>query len=402
MSLGVPAQVARDAGNRAVAVSTQVAALICLAAAFVSVLAPGFTELGGGGRWWVAGCLLPMMAAMLAVMITRATLAKVIYVVVGWASTFVYTVVLLHQTQSYTDTDLFVVALPLIALIFIGGSGPDARVGVIWATLAYASGDLAVFAAALVAGREFRLDSISLTTYILFMVLLLFHGITRGAYRGAHTLMLRTLREQRADEIRRAVAAELRAELHDTTLSELAAVASATPGPVTARFRERITSDIRHWTQDPFASSSPREGGDEGEWRTSELAEAIEHARDSGLIVDVSGDRAPYAALSGHKRRALGLAARQCLVNVQKHSGQSRAEVMLSSSDDAVSVVVVDAGRGFDVATLTAEGNDRMGLLHSVIGRVERVGGSVSVFSKPDAGTSVLIIVPSLDDEGHS
>jgi signal transduction histidine kinase len=37
-----------------------------------------------------------------------------------------------------------------------------------------------------------------------------------------------------------------------------------------------------------------------------------------------------------------------------------------------------------------------MGLLHSVIERVERVGGSVSVFSKPGAGTSVLMIVPAV------
>ncbi|NNC12947.1 ATP-binding protein [Planctomonas sp. JC2975] len=398
MSLGVPAQVAREAGNRAVALSTQVAALSCLIAAVVVVLVPGLFG-PGEVRWWAACCLLPM-AALLVVLMRRATSALcVAYVVVGSAATFVYTIALLEQTTDYSNTNLFVVALPLVALMLVGGSAPDARIGVLWATLAYAVGDLAVFAAALGTGREFRFDSISLGAYVLFMALLLFHGMTRGAYRGAHTLIMRTLREQRADELRRSIAAELRAELHDTTLSELAAIAAASPGPVSPALRERLEDDIRFWTTDA-ATSHRAKPAEQNEWRTSELAEAIAHARDSGLVVDVSGDHSRYARLPSGTRRALGLAARQCLINVLKHSGQSKAEVMLSASDDAVSLVVVDGGRGFDVASLTAEGNNRMGLRHSVIVRIERVGGSVSVFSRPGEGTSVLMIVPTAVESG--
>lgn len=393
MSLGVPAQVAREAGNHAVARSTQVAALICLAAAVASVLAPGFFLLGDV-RWWAAGCLIPMAALIVLVMVRPSVGAMVAYVAVGAASTFAYTVALLEQTVSYTDTNLFVVALPLMALMLIGGSGSDARIGVLWATLAYAVGDLAVFAAASVAGREFRFDSISLATYVLFMALLLYCALTHGACRGAHTLIMRMLRQQHADESRRALAAELRAELHDTTLSELAAIATAVPGPVPERFRERLQASIRHWT-DESQRANAQGAAEQGGWHGTELAQAIAQARDAGLVVKVSGDRAPYIHLDADSRRAIGLAARQCLVNVLKHSGQSSAEVMLSASGGSVSLVVVDAGRGFDVGTLTAEGNDRMGLLHSVIDRVERVGGSVSVFSRPGAGTSVLMVVPA-------
>ncbi|MHA7987764.1 sensor histidine kinase [Rathayibacter sp. CAU 1779] len=399
MSLGVPAQVAREAGNRAVAVSTQVAALNCLIAAVVAVLVPGMFG-SGEVRWWAAGCLLPMVALLIVLMRRATTALCVAYVVVGCAATFVYTVALLEQTTDYTNTNLFVVALPLVALMLVGGSAPDARIGVLWATLAYAVGDLAVFAAALATGREFRFDSISLGAYVLFMALLLFHGMTRGAYRGAHTLIMRTLREQRADELRRSIAAELRAELHDTTLSELAAVAAANPGPVAPALRERLEDDIRFWTTSAATSRHTRQRTEHEDWRTSELAEAIAHARDSGLVVDVSGDHSRYASLPADTRRALGLAARQCLINVLKHSGQSKAEVMLSASHDALSLVVVDGGRGFDVSSLTAEGNNRMGLLHSVIVRIERVGGSVSVFSQPGAGTSVLMIVPTVVENG--
>jgi signal transduction histidine kinase len=399
MSLGVPAQVAREAGNRAIATSTQVAALICLAAALASVLAPGFFVVGGV-RWWAAGCLLPMIALLIVVMATGNRIVMGAYAVVGCLSTFAYTVAVLQQTSSYTNTDLFVVALPLVALMLIGGSRQDTRVGVLWATAAYALGDIAVFAAALVAGRQFRFDSISLAAYILFMALLLFNGITRGSYRGAHALILRTLREQHVDELRLEVAAELRAELHDTTLSELAALATTQPGPLAPNLRARLESDISHWTTGPHHPGDRRTAPDHVGWRQSDLARAIDHARDSGLVVDVSGDRGPYASLSSEARRALGLAARQCLVNVLKHSGQSRAEVVLSASDDEVSLVVVDAGRGFDVSLLAREDNDRMGLLQSVIDRVERVGGSVSVFSRAGAGTSVLMVVPTAEGGG--
>jgi signal transduction histidine kinase len=380
-----------------VALSTLGAALICLASALASVLAPGFF-LVGGVRWWAAGCLLPMVAVMIVVIATRRAATMVVYIAVGAASTFIYTVALLQQTASYQNTDLFVVALPVVALMLIGGSAQDALLGVLWATAAYAVGAFAVFVGAIVAGRQFRFDSISLAAYILLMGLLLFYGLTRGSHRGAHTLILRTFREQRADEVRRAVAAELRTELHDTTLSELAAIASAKPGPLSPRLRERLESDIRHWTE-----KSPETGAvaasDDSTWNTTELAEAIANARDAGLLVSVTGDRAPYIALPHDARRAVGLAARQCLVNVIRHSGQSSAEVMLSASAGTASVVVVDGGRGFDVGTLSDEGSNRMGLLHSVIERVERVGGSVSVFSRPGTGTSVLMVVPAQQHE---
>ncbi|WP_460567252.1 sensor histidine kinase [Humibacter soli] len=393
MSLGMPAQVAREAGNRAIATSTQVGALICLGAAFISVLAPGFFLIGGV-QWWAAGILLPMAALVIVVMVTESKLAMLAYVVVGCVSTFAYTVAVLQQTPSYTNTNLFVIALPLIALMLIGGSGHDTRVGVLWATAAYGLGDLAVFVASVVVGRQFRLDSVSLTAYVLFMALLLFHGVTRGWYRGAHALILRTLREQHIDEVRLQVAAELRAELHDTTLSELAALATAQPGPLAPKLRERLESDIRHWTTGPHRAQERRNVSDRTEWRESELARAIDHARDSGLVVDVTGDRRAYAELPPEVRRALGLAARQCLVNVLNHSGQSNVELAVSASHDEVSILIVDPGRGFDVSVISRQGSDRLGILHSVVDRIERVGGSVSIYSKPGAGTTVLMFAP--------
>jgi signal transduction histidine kinase len=88
--------------------------------------------------------------------------------------------------------------------------------------------------------------------------------------------------------------------------------------------------------------------------------------------------------------QALGLAVAQCLVNVERHSGTSRAEVVVYGDGDDVSVMVIDDGVGFDPR---ATGADRLGIKNSVQARMERVGGSVQIWSSPGSGTSVVIRV---------
>jgi signal transduction histidine kinase len=83
---------------------------------------------------------------------------------------------------------------------------------------------------------------------------------------------------------------------------------------------------------------------------------------------------------------------RQCLVNVLRHSGSAVAEIAISASESSVSVLVVDSGRGFTTSTATA---DRLGLRNSVHDRIERVGGSVTIWSSPDIGTTVMMLVPA-------
>jgi len=59
--------------------------------------------------------------------------------------------------------------------------------------------------------------------------------------------------------------------------------------------------------------------------------------------------------------------------------------------DAAVTVFVRDRGRGFDPSAVPA---DRYGLQESVVGRVERAGGTVRVRSAPGEGTEVQLQVP--------
>lgn len=111
----------------------------------------------------------------------------------------------------------------------------------------------------------------------------------------------------------------------------------------------------------------------------------------------MTGDVTAVARLSAEQAQALGLAVGQCLVNVEKHSGTMRAEVVVYGDADDVSVMVIDDGVGFDVGVT---GADRLGLKNSVQARMERVGGSVQIWSSVGSGTSVVIRVPIGESAG--
>jgi signal transduction histidine kinase len=204
------------------------------------------------------------------------------------------------------------------------------------------------------------------------------------------------VRDARLVDLRRELAAASAADLHDTVLSELLALAGSRPGPLDDRLARRIEADLRTLpglpSGPPGAAGSPAERPAPADaWYDSELHHAIEAARDEGLAIDISGDRTSYARLGEDARRALGLAVRQCLVNVLRHSGSASAEVALSAGGGSVSVMVVDGGSGFPASAPAA---DRLGLRQSVQDRIARVGGSVDIYSSADIGTTVIMTIP--------
>jgi signal transduction histidine kinase len=106
----------------------------------------------------------------------------------------------------------------------------------------------------------------------------------------------------------------------------------------------------------------------------------------------VTGDFYAVGRLTRERDIAVGLAVKQCLVNVMRHAQVEHAEVVIIGSERDVSVMVIDSGRGFSEAHV---GADRLGIRQSVRRRIEAVGGEVKVWSQPGRGTSVLIRVPA-------
>jgi signal transduction histidine kinase len=77
------------------------------------------------------------------------------------------------------------------------------------------------------------------------------------------------------------------------------------------------------------------------------------------------------------------------VTNVLKHAGCTAARVELSADDDALTVSVQDAGRGFGEAS--GHGSGLVGLRD----RLAAVGGSLSVVSSPGDGTVLRGILPA-------
>ncbi len=407
MSLGLPTHLSRAANSRALATAARWAGFVCLGAAVVNVGMLGFRG-DAPWAWATLVALVPMVGLLVLLSRGRTAGLTVAYLLVGTVCTFLYVSALLRGSPAYTDTNLLVVALPVVAMTLVGGTGTGALAGILWATLGFALAEAAVVLAAVTSGRLFRAEAISLGAYLLLVGVLAFDGLTRGSRGRPQSAIHRAVRDARLVDLRRELIAEATAELHDGVLSELATIAALGPGPLPPRLRERIADDLRGAASGrrgggapPAAAPEAGGGTSRGDgaararasdpWFDSELLRSIELARDDGLTVDVSGDRDAIALLDEEARRAVGLAVRQCLVNVLRHSGSAVAEVALSASPEAVSVMVVDEGTGF---APSATGTDRLGLRQSVHERLERVGGRVTVYSSEDIGTTVIMVVP--------
>ncbi len=123
------------------------------------------------------------------------------------------------------------------------------------------------------------------------------------------------------------------------------------------------------------------------------MAAEVEDAH--GVTVDVVtvGDCDYVEAL-----RPVVAATREAVTNAAKHAGVPRVDVYAEITDDAVDVFVRDRGRGFDPA-VTPE--DRYGVRHSIIDRMQRHGGTGEIRSTVGEGTEVRLHLPRpADQEG--
>ena len=95
---------------------------------------------------------------------------------------------------------------------------------------------------------------------------------------------------------------------------------------------------------------------------------------------------------------ALAKSAREAMVNAAKHAGVARVDVYAEIAGSTATVYVRDRGRGFDPESVA---DDRMGIRTSIVGRMERHGGTASVQSTPGEGTEITLTMSLLGEVGR-
>jgi two-component system sensor histidine kinase UhpB len=115
----------------------------------------------------------------------------------------------------------------------------------------------------------------------------------------------------------------------------------------------------------------------------------------TGLPVDYQS-RGPRGRLPGEIELVLYRVAQEALTNVGKHAGATRVAIDLDRTAEDVSLSVRDDGGGFDPAASLVRDARGLGLgLFGMAERVELVGGSFRLWSRPGRGTEVFAFVPA-------
>jgi signal transduction histidine kinase/phage shock protein PspC (stress-responsive transcriptional regulator) len=190
---------------------------------------------------------------------------------------------------------------------------------------------------------------------------------------------------ERSSRIRAAERAEIAAHLHDSVLQTLALIQKrADDSAQVLRLARAQERELRQW----LYRQAPAEEGEICEAVRGE-ASRLEESHAAVIEVVTVGE---LPGLAG--REALLQASREAMLNAAKHAGGT-VSVYVEARDDGVDVFVRDRGDGFE---LDGVPGDRLGVRESIIGRMQRNGGTATIKSGP-GGTEVHLSMPH--DENH-
>ncbi len=177
----------------------------------------------------------------------------------------------------------------------------------------------------------------------------------------------------------------LRARLHDTTLQTLEFI--ATGGMLgngadldeLMRLAAREATELREYLEGLIEKGS------------KELAESLQEAIDRERCLSPQDINLVLGQADGSVRGIastdLVAAVRETLTNARKHSRASEVTIYLEERSGAAQITVTDDGVGADLAQLTP----RLGMRHSLAGRMSRMGGAFHIESSPGEGMTVTL-----------
>ncbi len=186
---------------------------------------------------------------------------------------------------------------------------------------------------------------------------------------------------ERQARIRSDERAEVGAHIHDSVLQTLALIQQVEDPQTAKNLARRQERELRNWL-DPNRAS--RLGGSI-RGHIDQLVSEVEGLYGVPVEVVAVGD-----ALVDEQIQPLLQAAREATLNAARHSGTPRVDIFLEVADQRVELFVRDTGKGFDPSTIAT---DRRGVSQSIIGRMERAGGSAVITSEIGEGTEVELTI---------
>jgi signal transduction histidine kinase len=172
------------------------------------------------------------------------------------------------------------------------------------------------------------------------------------------------------------------AHLHDSVLQTLALIQKRATDPrEVAGLARRQERELRSWL---------------GERPTAEAGESIAAALERAAADVEERHRVPIEVVTvgdgpmEGRLEALVGAAREAMTNAAKFAGAERVDLYAEVDHGRAEVFIRDRGVGFDTEGIPA---DRRGLRDSIIGRMERHQGRVSITSELGAGTEVELVM---------
>ncbi|HSV39523.1 MAG TPA: PspC domain-containing protein [Nocardioidaceae bacterium] len=187
------------------------------------------------------------------------------------------------------------------------------------------------------------------------------------------------LSDERAARIRQQERADVAAHLHDSVLQTLALIQKhASDGRTVSTLARAQERDLRQWL---YGDEVPSETTVASALRVA--AAEVEDGHGVPVEVVTVGDVA-----SSERTTPLVKAAREAMVNAAKHSASTKVDVYAELSASRAEVFVRDRGQGFVLGEVAG---DRLGVSNSIIGRMERHGGSADIRTAPGDGTEVRL-----------
>ena len=135
-------------------------------------------------------------------------------------------------------------------------------------------------------------------------------------------------------------------------------------------------------------------GPDEPRGDRTSLRDALEEVARSVGDVETSVSTIGPLWIDARSAAELAAATRQALENVAKHSGATEASVFAEQDDGSLIVTVRDTGKGFAYDEDRLRAAHKVGILKSMKGRLEDLGGSMSVHTAPGRGTEIEFRAP--------